>query len=1033
MKTYLLRSHLLLAKFLLAGIFLCFQLSASAQQRTISGTVTGPGNVPSTGVTVLVKGTSIGTLTDLNGKFTLSIPVSAKILSFTFVGMVPQELEIGSRSVFDVSLTESAVLIDEVVVVGYGTQKKISVTGAVTSVGGDQIVKAPTASITNNLAGRLPGLTTVQYSGQPGNDEPNFMFVRGIGTLSSSNSVPLMLVDGVERPFGQMDPNEVQSISILKDASATAVYGIRGANGVIIVTTKRGTEGKPQISFTSSVGVQIPKQYMHSTDSYTYAIDHNKAQLNDDPNDTPQFSPFVINAFKTNRYPLVFSNVDWYDVWVKKAALQTQHNLNMSGGTKLLKYFFSVGYLNQDGLGKTYDSPHSYNYGYQRFNYRGNIDLDLTSTTRFSLSAGYRSQQQQTPGGSASDFMTVTQDDPFHGQIYQGKAIVTDKTYIPISSGFYAITAMGYNSGYKRIIANIMNLDLGVTQKLDFITKGLTWRLKVSNNNTFTTTKQQSYQGPTYAPIFKCDVEPTAVGDSSVVFRKSGSDGILNYSESVSKSRNWYAETALNYERRFGPHNITGLILYNESQIFYPAIFTDIPSSYVGLAARGTYDYKSKYLLELNIGYNGSENFAPGKRFGFFPAVSAGWVITEEKFLKDNLPFIEYMKLRASYGVVGNDRLGNNRFLYLPDSYNSNSGPGYSFGINIPQDALMASEGNIGNPNVTWEKSRKQDYGTDLTFLGGKLGLTADYFYEYRDNILATRNGVPSFLTISLPAENIGKVQNSGYEVEIRWKSKAGAFNYNIAANISYAHNKIIFMDEVLTPWDYHNQTGKSIDAVFGYVFDGFWTADQITHLSDYPNANYDPKPGDARWKDMNKDGVIDGQDRSVIGYPNYPEYVGSLSGGIDYKGFSFNMQWTGAANVSRNIWTAVDAFQSTQDGSESVYVHEQSWTPETAATATLPRLSFAGKANNITPTSIFMIKDASYIRLKSVEISYGFGDAALKRLGISQMRVSLSAYDVLTFSKWKKYFDPEMESDFNNVIRYPNIEVWNIGLNVTF
>jgi len=578
-----------------------------------------------------------------------------------------------------------------------------------------------------------------------------------------------------------------------------------------------------------------------------------------------------------------------------------------------------------------------------------------------------------------------------------------------------------------------MNLDLGVTQKLDFITKGLTWRLKVSNNNTFTTTKQQSYQGPTYAPLFKCDVEPSAVGDSSVVFRKAGSDGILNYSEAVSKSRDWYAETALNYERKFGPHNITGLILYNENQIFYPSAFTDIPSSYVGLAARGTYDYKSKYLLELSMGYNGSENFAPGKRFGFFPAVSAGWVITDEKFLKDNVPFMEYIKLRASYGIVGNDRFGNNRFLYLADSYNSNSGPGYSFGIDIPQDALMASEGRIGNPDVTWEKAKKQDYGIDMTFFGGKLGLTADYFYEYRDNILASKQTVPSFLSISLPALNIGKVQNSGYEAEIKWRSKAGAFNYNITANITYAHNKILYMDEVLTPWDYRNQTGKSVNAVFGYVFDGFWTADQITHLNSYPNANYNPKPGDARWKDLNKDGVIDGQDQAVIGYPNYPEYIASLSGGIDYKGFSFSMLWTGAANVSRNIWTSVDAFQSTQDGSESVLVHDQSWTPETATTATLPRLSFAGKSNNISRTSFFMVKDASYIRLKSVEISYGFGDAALKRLGISQMRVSLSAYDVLTFSKWKKYFDPEMESDYNNVIRYPNVEVWNLGLNVTF
>jgi TonB-linked SusC/RagA family outer membrane protein len=521
-------------------------------------------------------------------------------------------------------------------------------------------------------------------------------------------------------------------------------------------------------------------------DSYLFAIKHNEATLGDNPLNKVVFSDAAIKAFKEGGN-LIYPNTDWVNYIVKDAAAQSQYNFNVSGGSRNIKYFVSLGYLNQDGLFNTFDTDYSYQFGYKRYNYRTNLDLNLTETTKLSLTIGGRSEMRQQPGSQPSEgiFTVLYWAVPYSGMLYEGKRILLTNRYIPTSEKKDGLNAIGWGTGYQRGLNNIMNMDFGIDQDLKAITKGLAWRFKFSNNSTNVHNKTRTTSKATYDPYYTCDVGGTA-GDSTIVFKKSGSDGLLGYSESSSKARNWYMETALTYDNSFGPHNVTGLLLYNQSKTFYPSQYSDIPFGYVGIAGRVTYDYRMKYLLDVNLGYNGSENFAPGNRFGFFPAVSVGWAVTEENFLKGKIAGLDFLKLRVSIGTVGNDRLGSNRFLYLPDSYSANSGS-YSFGTINPTDVREASEGALGNPNVTWEKALKQNYGFDMRLWKGKLTASVDVFFENRKNILTTRNTVPGILAISLPAQNIGEVENKGYEIELGWRDRRpGGLNYYLTGNMSF-------------------------------------------------------------------------------------------------------------------------------------------------------------------------------------------------------------------------------------------------------
>jgi len=992
-------------------------------KKELSGTINDSKGNPLPGVSIVVKGTTLGTVTDAEGKFLLTIPVDAKSLVISFIGMKPQEIILTRETVINVVMEEMNVGMEEVVVIGYGTQKKVTVTGSISTVSGDIITKSPSQGVATALAGRVTGVVTTQVSGQPGNSNPS-VYVRGVGTYTGASGA-LSLVDGVERSFQSIDPNEIESISILKDASATAVFGIRGANGVIIVTTKRGVEGAPKISFSGNYGIQVPAKLVSTENSYSYATTWNKAQLYDDPNlpvSGLRFSPLAINSFKTGKYPEIFPNESLATKIFKATAPQNQENINISGGSKFVKYFISLGHFFQDGLTKTFGDPDTYPFLYKRYNFRSNIDVDLTKSTRISLTMGgtneYRQQDQ-----SGSYYRSV----PFAGVVIDGKRYRNRETYIP-GATFDVLDNINFQAGFVGYYTNTNNLDISIQQKLDFVTKGLVWKFKYANNAIWTRNVSRSKDKVVYEPLFKCTVDPTAIGDSTIVTRATGTDALLSYGESSGKSRNWYLETSLRYDRIFGDHTVGGLLLYNESRNPYPGSFADIPTGYVGMAARGEYKYKSRYLFDVNLGYNGSENFAEGKRFGFFPSASAGWILTEESFLKDKSSLLNFLKLRASYGSVGNDG-GIGRFLYLADTYSLNSGRGYSLGTTLNTNAIIAKEGRIGNPDVTWEKSVKQNYGFDATLLQNRLSVTMDLFFELRSNILTTRTTVPAILSLAMPAVNLGKVQNRGFELEMRWRDKIGNVNYNIGGNTSFARNKILFMDEIPKKETYLYRTGQSVGRIFGYSFAGFWTPEDVAHYKDFPEAGWIPRAGDVIYNDLNMDGKINDLDQEPIGYPNYPEIIYSVSGGADYKGFDMSFMFTGVENVSREFpLSSVFSvpFSSVKDAALMTWFLDNQWTPETAATAKSPTISFIGVANN-NKSSKLWTRDASYLRLKNVEIGYRFSPEALKRLGMTSMRIYASGYNLLTWSKLE-LMDPEQVQS-----TYPLVRIINLGVNLTF
>ena len=705
------------------------------QQQTIKGIVVDASGEPVIGANVVVEGTTMGTITDFEGTFSISVPKNGKI-KISFIGYKDQVLTPQSGKNLRVVLEDDSQMLGEVQVVAYGAQKKVSITGAISSMKGEDLLKTPAASMSNVLSGQITGISSVQYSGEPGADEAD-LYVRGIATWN--NAKPLIQVDGVEREFSQIDPNEVESITVLKDASATAVFGVRGANGVILITTKRGAEGKAKISFSTSAGVNLRTKQLEFANSYQYASYYNDLQVND--GGVPTFTEEQLIKFRDHTDPILYPDINWIDYCMNKAAFQSQHNVNISGGTDRMRYFVSAGMFTQDGMFKQLAASDNFNFNYKRYNYRANLDFDATKTTLISVNIGGRIETKRTPESGEDQnqlFRKLYWAVPFAGAgIVDGKRVVSNADYLPFT-GSDGLNSY-YGKGFRSTTTNVLNVDLVLDQKLDFITKGLSFKLKGSYNTSYWTQKIASSSMAVYTPVLH--------DDGSIGYRKSGSDSQLSYSRNSNgegKSRDWYMEAALNYSRKFGDHNVTGLVLYNQSKRYYPGgTYDDIPSAYVGFVGRATYDYKTRYMAEFNVGYNGSENFAPGKRYGLFPAGSIGWIVSEESFFKPLKKVINYFKVRASVGMVGNDNNGNNRFLYLPDAYILND-DGYFFGTNAGNKKPGAYEASKSNADVTWEKSVKQNYGIDFSILNEKLNISLDYFKENRRDILSS----PDYLSL---------------------------------------------------------------------------------------------------------------------------------------------------------------------------------------------------------------------------------------------------------------------------------------------
>lgn len=1031
---------------------------------------------PLIGASVFLKGSKVGTITDIDGNFSLSIPENAKsvILEVSYISYTTLELYPDRAEGLLVKLSDDRNILDEVQVVAYGSQRKTSITGAITSIGTEELLKSPSGSVANSLAGALTGVSTIQGSGQPGAEDP-VIYVRGSGSLTNQASMPLILVDGVERSFFQMDPNEIANITVLKDAASTAVFGVRGANGVILVTTNRGSEGKAKITFTSSFGMTQPLRHLTACGSYEHARIFTEAQDSDnlyDPSTPHTFSDTATEMFRKKSDPLMFPDTNWDEYIFNKLSFQTQHNITVSGGAKKVRYFVSFGYLYQNGMLKSFENYNA-NYNYNRYNYRANVDVDLSPSTLLKINLGGRVGKRREPNGYGSNiWQYITWCTPYSSPGFVDghytKPVLSD--FIPIDPGLSGIE-LYYGYGYNQQTTNTLNLDLQLTQKLDVITKGLSLNLKgafntdyglyVNRTPTASSSRTQSvnYMGHYTQPGMKLD---NPMYDNTHVFITSGPESLdepLSYGSGTSRGRNWYLEASLNYERQFGDHEVSALLLYNQNKSYYPANFPEIPTAYVGYVARVTYNYKRKYLADFNIGLNGSENFAPGHRFGVFPAGSVGWVISEEPWMEGSRKWIDFLKIRASYGLVGNDKYSGARFLYLNGSWNpshSNANFDYwgswQFGSQLSGTMMNdAIENAVGNPVVSWEKCQKQNYGIDLVMFSQRFSFTADYFREHRYDILSKRNTLPDIANITLPLLNLGIVDNQGYELSASWRDKAGRdFSYNITANLSYSKNKIIFMDEVEPNEPYMAQTGLSTGLSYGYIFDRYLTEADFDANNELltldkggrvPSISLgSPRPGDAMFKDLNGDGKIDGDDCTYYGYGQRPEYVAGLIAGFSWKGLGFSMQWTGAWNASRVLGIEyMEPYGMTNSRALLRYLADGRWTPQNPESR-FPRITFMNKTW-YTQNSTIWLMDASYLRLKNVELSYTFPQGKFfKKLGISSLKAYVSGYNLLTLcSELAKIdIDPEEQTGSANsngeyVYSYPNTRIYNIGFNITF
>ena len=1004
------------------------EISGMQQQKSITGKITDSSGASLPGVSVVIKGTTSGTITDANGNYSITKVPENATLQFSFVGMKIQEIAVENQTTINVTLLEETLGIDEVVVVGYGTQKKGSVTAAISEIKSDELIKSQAPDITNSLAGRVSGIISIQRSGEPGNDAAE-IFIRGKATIN--DNAPLTMVDGIQRSINDLDPNEIASVSVLKDASATAIYGTRGANGVILITTKKGQSGKPTFSYNGYSGFQNIINSPNYLNSYDYARLHNRAVLNDDP-ETPTsdlYSAEDLQKYKDHSDPYGHPDVDWWKEVVKPNAIQHKHSLSMSGGSDDLKYFISFGYLNQDGIYRSQNL--------KRYNSRINIDANLTKTTTVTIGVSGDMEENLKPGTLDAN---------------EDKGVFSLLSFLPPNAfpvknedgtwasvdGQNPVADVSPESGSR--LNNPLNLQTSITvnQVLDFITNGLA--LKVVGSKDLGNSTYKDWFTP-YLAYNKKTGETLNEGSLPKLY------------EGANKYNNQTFELHLNYMRSVGKHDLSSLLLYTQSAYYSSQISAsrenfvsaDLPQLFAGprdgidnsgsgseggregLLGRFSYAYDKKYFVEASFGYNGSENFPSGKRFGFFPSMALGWNLKGENFLQQ-VDFIDNLKLRGSYGEVGNDRVGYRRFMYLsPVNY----GGEYVFGGLSPIAVPSLQFGVLPNINVSWERAKKTNFGVDADFMNYKFGVKLDVFFEKRNNILAQRSeSVPLFFGAELPVENIGKVSNHGVEVELRYKNKLGAFSYYVNANYTFARNEVKFIDEPENIPSYQRREGHPIGQFYGFEVEGYYQTQQ--QIDDLPKI-YDPeeetvvepKLGQFIYKDQNGDKVINSDDQTAIGKSDTPESIYGLTLGGNFKGFDISMLWQGASgyNVMRNE----EAFFEFAFGGKAFSYILDNWTPDNP-NASYPRLSLQDNSYK-RELSSFWLHNAGYIRLKNLELgytipSYLFGKQSTK------IRIYLSGTNLLTFSK-EKDFDPESPS--GQPLFYPITRLTSIGVNVTF
>ena len=988
----------------------------------IGGKVFNDQGQPLIGVSVIVKGTTAGTNTDSLGEYQVSVPEGGRTLVFSYVGYEPQEIVIGGQKIINVALVLKKSETNDVVVVGYGIQKRITTVGAQSTVDVEQL-KQPVANLTGLLAGHAAGIIGVQRSGEPGYDNAE-IYIRGISTFTSSS--PLILVDGVERDFRNVDPEDIATFSILKDASATAVYGVRGANGVILITTKKGRVGKTAINAQYDQGVTAFTKLPQFADGATYLKISNEAYKNSFPSDPlPRYTDGRIDSTSKHLDPDLNPDVDWFDVILRKYGHNRRARVNVNGGSDKAQYYLSIGYYDETGMFKT-DNLAKYNSSirFSRYNFTSNLTLNVTKTTKVDFGAsGWISNGNYPGNGTGSIFSNAYIMSPVTIPVKYSNGLSSRPRTADMANPYASLTQSGYATEFNSQLWS----NLRATQNLDFLLKGLslTGMFSFDNSNRHQISRSKSVDG-----YFATGRDSAGVLQT---IQTSIGNEFLGYNRNNGGSRRFYLESAINYKETFGRNSVTGMILYNQSDYvdaFAGDFISSIPYRYMGLAGRATYAFDNKYLAEANFGYNGSETFAPGNRFGLFPSFGAGWVASQESFFDAIKNTVSFLKLRFTYGEVGNSNIGGRRFAYVSTVAQNISG--YSYGRNnISNDINGLNFGEYA-VNVSWERAKKYNLGIDIKTFNNAISLTVDLFRELRRGIFLKRGDIPYFAGIgSNPYGNIGAVNNKGIDATLDINKRLSK-DWNIIFKGNFTYNQPVVIDDANAPWPYpwQQRIGRKLGARFGYVALGLFKSDQEVANSPYQTGI--TKAGDIKFKDLTGDGKIDANDMAPIGYGSLPEIVYGFGPTVSYKNWSLAAWFKGIAHV--DIALSGNGFQPFIYGGErgNLYANiTDHWTPDNPNPRPFyPRLTY-GNDNMNYQSSSWWTKSGAFLRMQTLELNYDMHDKRwLKGVGISHMNIYFIAYNLMTVSGFKLW---DVELGDGNGAQYPLLKTYNLGARLSF
>ncbi|EFB32254.1 TonB-linked outer membrane protein, SusC/RagA family [Segatella oris F0302] len=1022
--------------FILFWMSCCIVFNALAQEQlNISGTVTDAAGEALIGVSVTVKDAKgLGTITNIDGKYNIKIQ-QYQTLVFSYIGYKPVSVLVkGDKKVIDVQMSEEKTnAIDEVVVTGLGTQKKLTVTGAITNVDVSQMKQFPSSNFTNALAGNVPGIIAMQSSGQPGKSTSRF-WVRGISTFGASASA-MILVDGFERNnIDDLNIEDIESFSVLKDASATAIYGSKGANGVILITTKHGKAGKININVKGEASYNTRTITPKFIDAPTYANLLNEARVT--RNLAPQYQPEELALIRSGLDPDFYPNVDWSKLLLKNGAMSYRADLSMSGGGNTARYFVSLSYVEDQGMYNTDETlrkKYDTNANYKRWNYRMNVDIDVTPTTIIKLGVSGNLNKRNSPGLG---------DQYLWSELFGFNALSSPVLY---SNGY--VPAYGNNvhqmnpwvsstrTGYNEEWDNNIQTNVTVEQKLDFITKGLSFTGRFG----YDTYNSNHIYYRLWPAMYRANSRDS---QGNIIWDKLFEETSMSQTSGGDGSRHEFLEALLRWDRTFDKlHNFSAVSRFTQDErIQTRNIGTDIKNSVSkrnqGLAGQLTYNYALRYFIDFNFGYNGSENFADHHRYGFFPAFSLAWNVAEEPLVKQALPWLNMFKLRYSWGKVGNDNMGRFPYLYTLD-YTPNIG--YNWGSNLSSGTIPGIHyTQMASPNVTWEVARKTDFGFDFVAFDNKFSLTMDYFHEKRTGIFIQRMFLPDITGLeSYPWANVGAVKSKGFDGNFQYKDHIGEVNWTVRGNITYSKNTILERDEENNVYAYQYGKGYRVNQQRGLIALGLFR--------DYDDIRNSPKqswgtvqPGDIKYKDVNGDGIVDDGDRVAIGATDTPSLIYGLGASVSWRGFDLNLHFQGAGKYTFLINSgAVNAFRDGRWGNILQGITDNRWissdisgTKETEnPNAPYPRLSYGYNLNN-QQSSSFWLRNGRFLRLKNLDIGYTLPKPMVNTIHLESVRIYISGQNLITWSPFKLW-DPELDSRQRGQI-YPITRSFTAGIQIS-